>query len=244
MNILESESNGEGTPQGVVLALVGPESCSPKDQEGVRSLRMYNLASLVSLAKYSVVQRVGSLLNIPLRPDAFPQPGNRPLDLRHPTSGKPTQTTPRRHRKGPSLAKGFKNLMVDSPPSGAVNTATSYQARSQSDSYMTLPSAVDSVSSGIFPIQQSPEDGSPGSSEAWDMIDDLPLRWATDYVPLATSGSRLTNTSVLSYALYRDENQRSRGGAFLAVAVKSNIFLYETPKGERAFRFVKVCTNF
>lgn len=58
MTILESESTGEGTPQGVVLALVGPESCSPKEQEGVRSLRMYNLASLVSLAKYSVVQKV------------------------------------------------------------------------------------------------------------------------------------------------------------------------------------------
>jgi hypothetical protein len=31
-----------------------------------------------------------------------------------------------------------------------------------------------------------------------------------------------------------------RGGQLLAVATKNNILLYETPKGERAFRFVKV----
>lgn len=75
------------------------------------------------------------------------------------------------------------------------------------------------------------------------MIDDLPLRWATDYVPLAAQGSRLLNTSVSSYALYHDGNTRGRGGAHLAVATKSNILLYEKPKGERAFRFVKV-SNF
>lgn len=58
MSILEAESTGEGTPQGVVLALVGPDDDSPKDQESVRALRMYNLASLVSLAKWAVVQKV------------------------------------------------------------------------------------------------------------------------------------------------------------------------------------------
>ncbi|TCD63481.1 hypothetical protein EIP91_005363 [Steccherinum ochraceum] len=217
MNILESESNGEGTPQGVVLALVGPDS--PREQEGVRTLRMYNLASLVSLAKYSVVQR----------------PGSRPLDLRHPTSGKPTQTTPRRHRKGPSLAKGLKNLMTESPPpSGSTNAI--YQVRSEA--YVQLPSAVEISNNSSVVFNTSPvNDPTTSLDSTWDMVDDLPLRWATDYVPLAGTGSRLTNTSVLAYALYRDENQRSRGGAFLAVAVKSNIFLYETPKGERAFRF-------
>lgn len=73
------------------------------------------------------------------------------------------------------------------------------------------------------------------------MVDDLPLRWATDFVPLATAGSRLVNTSVLSYALWRnDDNRVGRGGQLLAIATKNNILLYETPKGERAFRFVKV----
>lgn len=70
------------------------------------------------------------------------------------------------------------------------------------------------------------------------MVDDFPLRWATDFVPLATS--RLENTSIISYALWTDENRKARGGRLLAVATRNNILLYETPKGERAFIFVKV----
>lgn len=60
MNFIELESVGDGTHQGVVLALVGPDSNSPKDQECVRSLRMYNLASLISLAKWAITQKVSS----------------------------------------------------------------------------------------------------------------------------------------------------------------------------------------
>ena len=75
---------------------------------------------------------------------------------------------------------------------------------------------------------------------SWDVVDDLPLRWATDYVPLAAAGSRLLNTSVLFFHLKRDEYIGRRGPAILAVATKSNILIYETPKSERAFRFVKV----
>jgi len=70
-------------------------------------------------------------------------------------------------------------------------------------------------------------------------VDDLPLRWATDHVPLAVPGSRLMNASVLTYALWRDDNL-PRSTALLAVAIKSAVLLYESPKGERAFRFVKV----
>jgi hypothetical protein len=82
---------------------------------------------------------------------------------------------------------------------------------------------------------------STSSDSTWDLLeDDLPLRWATDYVGLAAVGSRLTSTSVNCYALWRDNNARGQGGALLAVATKSNILLYEKPKGERAFRFVKV----
>ena len=73
----------------------------------------------------------------------------------------------------------------------------------------------------------------------WDVVDDLPLRWATDYVPLAVPGSRLMNASVLTYALWRNDDQ-PRGSALLAVAIKSAVLLYESPKGERAFRFIKV----
>lgn len=59
MTILESESTGEGTPQGVVLALVSTDLDSSKEQESQRILRMYNLASLVSLAKWASTQKVG-----------------------------------------------------------------------------------------------------------------------------------------------------------------------------------------
>lgn len=86
-------------------------------------------------------------------------------------------------------------------------------------------------------LRKSPN-GSPDSS--WDVVEDLPLRWSTDYVSLATPGSRLFNSSASSYVLWRNGHLGGRGGALLAVATKSNILLYEKPKGERSFRFVKV----
>lgn len=69
MSILEVEE-GEGSPQGVVLLLVGPEPDSPsaKDSESPRALRMYNLASLTSLAKWAVAQKVRVILSFTSRP--------------------------------------------------------------------------------------------------------------------------------------------------------------------------------
>ena len=52
MNILEIEYTGDSMPQGVVLCLVG------KEGEETRSLRMHNLASLISLAKWAVAHQV------------------------------------------------------------------------------------------------------------------------------------------------------------------------------------------
>jgi hypothetical protein len=63
MSLLEIDGDGESTPQGVVLALVGPEVEGSKDQESLRTLRMYNLASLLSLAKYVVSQKVEKTLS-------------------------------------------------------------------------------------------------------------------------------------------------------------------------------------
>src|SRR5258708_27206730 len=83
------------------------------------------------------------------------------------------------------------------------------------------------------------ERSSSSLDSGWDVVDDLPLRWATDYVPLAAPGSRLMNSPVSTYALWRN-NDQARGSALLAVAVKSAVLLYESPKGERAFRFLKV----
>jgi len=66
-----------------------------------------------------------------------------------------------------------------------------------------------------------------------------PIQWMTEYVPLAPPGSRLVNQSVLFFELLRSSKQ-SRVTARLIVSTKQNMLLYETVRGERAFRFVKV----
>ncbi|KAG6910815.1 hypothetical protein DXG01_007704 [Tephrocybe rancida] len=182
MSLLEVENTGEGTPQGVVLALVCPESDTT---DSMRSLRMYNLASLISLAKWTVAQ-------------------------------KSTIT-----RSIKSLIEPVTNL----PPEASSS------------------SSLDSIASPVVPVSQRNGRLSPNRRQtdesSWDMVEDLPLRWATDFVPLATAGSRLLNLSVISYALWGDENRQTRGERYLAIATKNTILLYETPKGERAFRFSK-----
>lgn len=76
----------------------------------------------------------------------------------------------------------------------------------------------------------------------WDVVEDMSLRWATDFKPLAVAGTRLAGIPVLCFATWSDETRKGKGtgGQLLAVATKNNIVLYETPKGERAYRFVKV----
>ncbi|KAF8076773.1 hypothetical protein FPV67DRAFT_1605191 [Lyophyllum atratum] len=218
MSLLEVENTGEGTPQGVILALVGPEPDSPgvKDPDAMRSLRMYNLASLTSLAKWAVAQK-----------------GARPLDLHRPSNWQIQQSPSKRPRpQSSSFARGLKSL-IDHP-----GTSHSHEPSGSSYDKMLSPSpspaSTQQHSSGRMTPNRKPSDDS-----GWDVVEDLPLRWATDFVPLATTGSRLLNSSVISYALWTDENRKGRGGRLLAIATKNNILLYETPKGERAFRFVK-----
>lgn len=221
MDVLESGNYGEGSgSQGVLLALVGPDAESPKDLESVRSLRMYNLSNLVSLAKWAASQRTP-----------------KPLDLRHYSSNRTLNASPKRHRKGPSITKGLRNLVVDSP----VTITPMILPPSKSYTNNSFPSAIDPPIIAPFkaPVMRTDSNDSTSSVDSsWDVVEDFPLRWATDFVPLANNGSRLLNTSVLFYSLWRDEHQR-HGGAYLAVVTKSNIFLYQTPRGERAFHFVK-----
>lgn len=143
------------------------------------------------------------------------------------------QTPTKRHRPHSSITKGLRALMVESPVHQTEPHTSSYQNLMPSN---VSPNRNSTIST---PVRQN--SASPSSvTDSWDVIDDLPLRWATDYVPLASQGSRLVNTSVNSYSLWQDGNARGRGSALLAVATKANILLYEKPKGERAFRFVKV----
>jgi hypothetical protein len=64
MSMLEAEDIGNGTQQGVILAVVCPSHDSPafsKDHENVRTVRMYNLASLISLARWTIANEVNIL---------------------------------------------------------------------------------------------------------------------------------------------------------------------------------------
>jgi hypothetical protein len=57
MTILEMENTGDSIPQGVLLVTVGSEP-EGNGTEPHRTLRMYNLASLISLAKWTVANKV------------------------------------------------------------------------------------------------------------------------------------------------------------------------------------------
>ena len=67
MSMVEAEDAGNGTPQGVVLAIVGPSHDPPvinKDYENIRTVRMYNLASLINLARWTISHGVNKSLNV------------------------------------------------------------------------------------------------------------------------------------------------------------------------------------
>ncbi|KAJ7353284.1 hypothetical protein DFH08DRAFT_804852 [Mycena albidolilacea] len=168
----------------VVLMLVGPESDSPlvKDPEYQRTIQMYILMSLVSLVKWAVANK-----------------GAHPLNLG--TFTVQNMPTKKNHPMSSIVARGLKSLVptATSSSSGASQSSSSYQPlltpQSGSSSQRPLLAA---------PVRPPPRTNSDESS--WEMVDDLPLRWARDFVPLALAESRLVNASVLSFALWtRDE---------------------------------------
>lgn len=142
-------------------------------------------------------------------------------------------TPSKRHKAHGSIARNLKALSTGNPP---LEPPSSYQAflSPTGASGPTLARGVSAAS------ERSSMGRSISDESAWDVVDDLPLRWATDFVPLASPGSRLVGASVLGYATWSDENRKGTGGQLLAITTKNNILLYETPKGERAYRFVKV----
>lgn len=150
----------------------------------------------------------------------------------------PKGSSKRNHKAQTSFTKGLKSLGIESPISATVRPFDAFSSRQNLSSTSSLATAVESEAHGKPHAIRNDSNDSADSS--WDVVEDLPLRWASDYVPLATAGSRLANTNVLFYETWSDENLRGRKGSLLAVGTKSAILLYETPKGERAFRFVKV----
>lgn len=153
--------------------------------------------------------------------------GTHPVDLRRASDWNIQQTPVKKHRPANSITRGLKYL-IDSP-------IRTQQPATSFESYLAVPM-------GRRQTVTASADAS------WDVVDDLPLRWATDFVPLASAGSRLACASVISYTLWHEGGPGPFGGrhgrrALLAVATKYNIFLYEAPKGERAFHFVKVAAH-
>lgn len=150
---------------------------------------------------------------------------------------------PKKHRPtSGSMFSSFKSMFIDphqphiqpyDPSAAATPKAPAIQTSG------LAPPRSDTRS--ISPSRRSSRGSSAGTPGEWDIIDDLPLRWATDYVSLSRPGSKLAGLSVLFFELWRDVS----GGdgaerTYLAVATRQCIFLYESVSGERAFRIVKV----
>lgn len=161
--------------------------------------------------------------------------GAHPLDLHKSNGPSASRSTPSKKARSHHSFVGNFNQSPSPPRNHGLEIPSSYTKSLTPDSISYLRSI-----SPIAPSKMDSERSSPESQ--WEFVDSeiLPLRWVNDYVPLASPGSRLVNQNILSYAFWCDENRQSRGGQLLAVATKNNILLYETPKGERAFRFVKV----
>jgi hypothetical protein len=155
----------------------------------------------------------------------------------------------KKHRQQSSIARGLKSL-IDAYPAVENRRPISYPNMlnfAGGATPLSGPHPNVLQHEPEFPARLSPSRRKTSStnlsSEGWDVVDETPLRWATDFVPLATANSRLAGSVVTSYAIWADENRVGRGGQLLAVASKNSIMLYEVPKGERLFRFVKVCVS-
>jgi len=161
----------------------------------------------------------------------------KPLDLYKMSSWQTPPTPSKKHRPQGSIARGLKSL-IESPPNHIPPEPSSSYHTFLTPSSSTSPNFAKSPHLSEFGSHLSRKNS---DESGWDMVEDLPLRWATDFVPLAVPGSRLVGMSVVGFATWSDENRKGKaGGQLLAITTKSNIFLYETPKGERAYRFVKV----
>ncbi|KAB5596339.1 hypothetical protein CTheo_324 [Ceratobasidium theobromae] len=229
MSLLESQDLSGPNPQGTVLVLVGAEAnesmVDRKGAEPVRTLRMYNLASLTSLVKWSVTRK-----------DAHP------LDLRRPTHTNPVQPLKKHRPASGSMLSNLKAIFADSHQPPPIQPY---------DPLVAATPRIPLQTTGLTPPRSNTRDGSPShhhlsvaspseTTGGWDIVEDLPLRWATDYVSLSKPGSKLAGMSVLFFELWRDLS----GGpgterTYLAVATRQCIFLYESVPGERAFRIVK-----
>ncbi len=95
----------------------------------------------------------------------------------------------------------------------------------------------------LFPSCPSSSSSLASGDLAWDIIDDLPLKWAKDYVPLTLAHSKLADGEAHKFELFRMDDELSNGLSVLAVTARNHIYIFESSRGERAFRFVQVSTR-
>lgn len=226
MTILESYPDNNGGLQGVLLALVGPEE-SDLEREAPKSVRLYNLDSIFSLTKLVTSNPVG-WCPITMTLLTFHSKDAKTLEVHGPKGWTHQRTTSRRLQRSinqsASLTRSLKSMVLDS------HTGSRTATPSESTSSLA---AVSISSDRPIPQHQDSKD----SADSWDLVDDLPLRWATNYVNLATVGSKLATQQILFYEAYKDEK---KGIWMLAVATKTCILLYETPRDQKSFRFLRV----
>ena len=153
--------------------------------------------------------------------------GGKPIELPKTASQSSPSPSNKRHRPQSSIARSIKSL-IDSP--SQISSYQLYLPNSSTNSIGTPNSPTPEKL--LIPLRREPDDSE------WDIVDDQSIRWATDYKPLASP--RLAGSSALLFASWSDEGRKG-GEKLLAIATKSNVLLYETPKGERAYKFVKVC---
>jgi hypothetical protein len=148
------------------------------------------------------------------------------VDLNHKQDTSDTSAPPKRNRVKRGFGFGFRNLK-DSLPG---ITTTNPTPQSPPNLNKSNPFQGDMVDSSATTQGFADE-------SIWR---DLPLKWATDFVPLALPGSRLAGVSVIAIATWPEGSSSTEGEGIqlLAVATKTAIVLYETLN--RAFRFVKV----
>ena len=167
--------------------------------------------------------------------------GTKPLDLHRMANWQSPNTPSKKHRAQGSLARGIKSL-IDTPQSH--NGQQEFGSAPQAQGFLSPTGSTASAfpsSNASSSSRRSPSSRRNSGESSWNVVDNLPLRWATDFVPLAVPGSRLVGATVVTFATWSDDTRKGRmGGQLLAIATKTNILLYETPKGERAYRFVKV----
>ena len=158
--------------------------------------------------------------------------GAKPIDFPKLAGQSPNSPSIRRHRPQPSIARSIISL-IDSP--SQPERISFYQPSLPNSSTHSFNSPNSPTPERpLIPLRREPDESE------WDMVDDQSIRWATDYKPLASPGSRLAGTSAILFATWSDEGRKG-GEKLLAIATKSSVLLYETPKGERIYKFVKVC---